>query len=104
MFVATGAKHVIPGHGEPTDMMTVTAETKGYLTFLQNHARKLLDEDLGLEEAYEIDQSAYRHLDTFEELAKKNAGLRQTIKVRINFNNREDSRAFYNIGKYIVDV
>lgn len=74
LFVATGAKHVIPGHGEPTDMMTVTAETKGYLTFLQDHARKLLDEDLGLEEAYEIDQSAYRHLDTFEELAKKNAG------------------------------
>jgi len=74
LFVATGAKHVIPGHGEPTDMTTVTTQTKGYLTFLQDHARKLLDEDLGLEEAYEIDQSAYRHLDTFEELAKKNAG------------------------------
>lgn len=74
LFVATGAKHVIPGHGEPTDMTTVTRETKGYLLYLQDEARKLLDEDLGLEEAYQIDQSAYRHLDTFEELATKNAG------------------------------
>ena len=74
LFVATGAKHVIPGHGEPTDMATVTRETKDYLIYLQDEARKLLDEDLGLDEAYQIDQSAYRHLDTFEELAKKNAG------------------------------
>ena len=74
LFVATGAKHVIPGHGEPTDMATVTLETKGYLLYLQDEARKLLDDDLGLDEAYQIDQSAYRHLDTFEELATKNAG------------------------------
>ena len=74
LFVATGAKHVIPGHGEPTDMATVTRETKDYLIYLQDEARKLLDEDLGLDEAYQIDQSVYRHLDTFEELAKKNAG------------------------------
>ena len=74
LFVATGAKHVIPGHGEPTDMATVTHETQGYLLYLQDQARKLLDEDLGLDEAYQIDQSAYRYLDTFEELAKKNAG------------------------------
>ena len=74
LFVATGARHVIPGHGEPTDMATVTRETKDYLIYLQDEARKLLDDDLGLDEAYQIDQSAYRHLDTFEELAKKNAG------------------------------
>jgi len=74
LFAATGAKHVIPGHGEPTDMATVTRETKDYLIYLQDEARKLLDDDLGLDEAYQIDQSAYRHLDTFEELAKKNAG------------------------------
>ena len=55
-------------------MATVTRETKDYLIYLQDEARKLLDDDLGLDEAYQIDQSAYRHLDTFEELAKKNAG------------------------------
>lgn len=74
LFIATGAKHVIPGHGEPTDMATVTRETKGYLLYLQNEATKLLDDDLGLDDAYKIDQSDYRYLDTFEELATKNAG------------------------------
>lgn len=74
LFAAVDADIVVPGHGVPTDMETVTKETKDYLIYLQNEARKLLDEDLGLEEAYEIDQSEYRHLETFEELAKKNAG------------------------------
>ncbi len=74
LFVATGAKHVIPGHGEPTDMETVTRETKEYLLYLQGEVAKLLEEDEGLDAAYNIDQSAYRYLDTFDELAKKNAG------------------------------
>jgi glyoxylase-like metal-dependent hydrolase (beta-lactamase superfamily II) len=74
LFIATGAKYVIPGHGEPTDMATVTRETRGYLLYLQNEATKLLDDDLGLDEAYKINQSDYRYLDTFEELATKNAG------------------------------
>jgi len=74
LFAATNAKYVIPGHGEPTDMATVTRETKDYLLYLQSEVQKLLDEDLDLDAAYQIDQSAYRHLETFEELAKKNAG------------------------------
>lgn len=74
LFTAVDAEIVVPGHGVPTDMATVTRETKDYLLYLQSEVRKLLDEDLGLEEAYQIDQSDYRHLDTFDELAKKNAG------------------------------
>lgn len=74
LFAAVDAEIVVPGHGVPTDMATVTRETKDYLLYLQSEVRKLLDEDLGLEEAYQIDQSDYRHLDTFDELAKKNAG------------------------------
>lgn len=74
LFSAMDVTHVIPGHGIATDMETVTRETKGYLAFLHAEIRKLLDEDLGLEEAYQIDQSAYEYLDAFDELAKKNAG------------------------------
>ena len=74
LFSAMDVTHVIPGHGVSTDMETVTRETKGYLAFLHAEIRKLLDEDLGLDEAYEIDQSAYEYLDAFDELAKKNAG------------------------------
>jgi hypothetical protein len=34
----------------------------------------LLDEEGTLVDAYKIDQSAYNYPDTFDELAKKNAG------------------------------
>ena len=74
LFAAMDVTHVIPGHGVPTDMETVTRETKGYLAYMHAEARRLLDEDLGLEEAYMIDQSDWEYLDAFDELAKKNAG------------------------------
>ena len=34
----------------------------------------MLDDDGTLQDAYAIDQSAYSHLDTFDELARLNAG------------------------------
>ena len=37
--------------------------------------QKLLDEGGTLADAYEIDQSAYAHLDTYDELAARNAGI-----------------------------
>ncbi len=67
-------QHVVPGHGQPTDLATIKKYTYDYLVFLRTEVEKLLDEDLGLTEAYQIDQSAYSDLDTFEELASKNAG------------------------------
>ena len=73
-FSKTPASHIIPGHGEPTDIATVTKYTKGYLVYMVDEVEKLLEEDMELEDAYLIDQSAYSHLDTFEELAAQNAG------------------------------
>lgn len=65
---------VIPGHGAPTDMGAIERETLGYLRFLRAEVIRILDDDGDLQDAYSIDQSAYSHLDTFEELAAKNAG------------------------------
>ncbi len=65
---------VIPGHGEPTTMDVVTKETRGYLVFLRNAVKEILERGGGLDEAYNIDQSQWSYLDTFEELAAKNAG------------------------------
>lgn len=65
---------VIPGHGGPTDMATVDRYTRGYLLYLRERVRTLLDEGGSLKDAYEIDQSPYAELDTFEYLAKRNAG------------------------------
>lgn len=64
------AQIVIPGHGDVTDMPTVTKYTKGYLEYLREKVGEALDEG---KEAYEVDQSPYAHLDTFKELAKQNA-------------------------------
>ena len=64
---------IIPGHGEPTDLATVTKFTKDYLIFLRAEVEKVLDDDGGLYEAYNIDQSAYRDWGTYNELHKQNA-------------------------------
>ncbi len=65
---------VIPGHGAPTDMAAIERETLGYLKFLRAEIIRILESEGDLQDAYNIDQSAYSHLDTFEELAAKNAG------------------------------
>jgi glyoxylase-like metal-dependent hydrolase (beta-lactamase superfamily II)/rhodanese-related sulfurtransferase len=64
---------IIPGHGETTDLATVTKFTKDYLVFLRAEVEKVLDDDGGLYEAYNIDQAAYRDWGTYNELHRQNA-------------------------------
>lgn len=73
-FEALGANIVIPGHGGPTDMATVRKWTRDYLVHLRTEVRKLIDAGGSLDDAYRIDQSAYLHLQTADELARSNAG------------------------------
>jgi glyoxylase-like metal-dependent hydrolase (beta-lactamase superfamily II)/rhodanese-related sulfurtransferase len=73
-FEALGAEVVIPGHGGPTDMQEVTKYTRDYLIHMRNRVGGLIEAGGLLEQAYEVDQSAYSHLDTFDELARRNAG------------------------------
>ena len=73
-FEALAADYVIPGHGHMTNMDQVRRYTRGYLLFLREEVQKLLDSGGDLQDAYNIDQSAYERLDTFDELARKNAG------------------------------
>ena len=73
-FEPLGATYVIPGHGHPTNMDQVRRYTKGYLEYLREKVGAHLDAGGGLADAYYVDQSPYAHLDTFEELATKNAG------------------------------
>jgi glyoxylase-like metal-dependent hydrolase (beta-lactamase superfamily II) len=73
-FEALGALYVIPGHGHPTNMDQVRRYTKDYLVHLRGKIRELIDEGGELKDAYYVDQSPYEHLDTFEELATRNAG------------------------------
>lgn len=73
-FEALGATYVIPGHGHPTNMDQVRRYTKGYLEHLRAQIRAHIDSGGELAGAYYVDQSGYTQLDTFEELATKNAG------------------------------
>ncbi|MGR3392579.1 MBL fold metallo-hydrolase [Sagittula sp.] len=73
-FSDLGAAYVIPGHGHPTNMGTVTEGTVGYLRDLREKVGAHIDEGGDLAGAYYVDQARWAHLDTFEELATKNAG------------------------------
>ena len=73
-FEALNATYVIPGHGHPTNMAQVRRYTRDYLRYLRERIREHLDEGGDLADAYYVDQSPFAHLDTFEELATRNAG------------------------------
>lgn len=73
-FEPLGATYVIPGHGTPTNMAQVRRYTRDYLLFLRQKVGAHLEAGGDLAEAYYVDQSPYTHLDTFEELATRNAG------------------------------
>ena len=74
-FAALEPEIVVPGHGAPTTLDVVTRWTRDYLLHLRAEIGALLEEGAGLNEAGDIDQSAYRHLDTFEQLARLNAAV-----------------------------
>lgn len=73
-FEPLGAVYVIPGHGHPTNMAQVRRYTYDYLTYLRGKVGEVLENGGSLSDAYYVDQSPYAMLDTFEELATKNAG------------------------------
>lgn len=73
-FEPLGALYVIPGHGHPTNMDQVRRYTHDYLVYLRSKIGEHLETDGTLADAYYVDQSPYKHLDTFKELATRNAG------------------------------
>ena len=73
-FAPLNATYVIPGHGHPTNMAQVTKFTRNYLLDLRAKVSEVLDNGGDLAEAFYVDQERWRLLDTFEELAKRNAG------------------------------
>ncbi len=73
-FTDLGATYVIPGHGHPTNMAQVTRYTSDYLKDLRAKIGAHIDDGGDLAGAFYVDQANWAHLDTFEELATKNAG------------------------------
>ena len=73
-FEALGAVYVIPGHGHPTNMDQVRRYTRDYLVHLRGKIREHIDNGGELADSYYVDQSPFAHLDTFDDLATRNAG------------------------------
>jgi glyoxylase-like metal-dependent hydrolase (beta-lactamase superfamily II) len=73
-FEKLGALYVIPGHGHPTNMAQVRRYTLDYLVYLRAKIKEHIDKGGTLKDSYYVDQTPYAHLDTFDELAKRNAG------------------------------
>jgi glyoxylase-like metal-dependent hydrolase (beta-lactamase superfamily II) len=74
-LVPLAPTYVIPGHGHPTNLAQVTRYTRDYLLDLRAKIAAHIEEGGDLAGAYYVDQSAWAHLDTFEELATRNAGV-----------------------------
>jgi glyoxylase-like metal-dependent hydrolase (beta-lactamase superfamily II)/rhodanese-related sulfurtransferase len=73
-FEALGAEVIVPGHGAPTTMEPLRKYTVGYLKYMRGAIGVIVEDGGTLDDAYGVDQSAYAHLDTFDELALLNAG------------------------------
>ena len=74
-FAPLNPTYIVPGHGHPTNLAQVTRYTRDYVAYLRDRIRAHIDEGGDLAGAYYVDQSPYAHLDTFEDLATKNAGV-----------------------------
>lgn len=74
-LVPLAPAYIIPGHGHPTNLAQVTRYTRDYLVDLREKIGAHLEAGGDLAGAYYVDQSQWAHLDTFEELATKNAGV-----------------------------
>ncbi len=66
--------YVIPGHGHPTNLDQVRRYTRDYLVDLREKIGAHIEAGGDLAGAYYVDQSSWSRLDTFDELATRNAG------------------------------
>jgi glyoxylase-like metal-dependent hydrolase (beta-lactamase superfamily II) len=74
-FMPLNPTYLIPGHGHPTNLAQVTHYTRDYLIDLRAKIGAHIAAGGDLAGAYYVDQSAWAQLDTFDELATKNAGV-----------------------------
>src|SRR3989304_4079426 len=66
-------KTIIPGHGHPTNLERARKDTRDYLVYLREEVGKSLDRGDTLQDAVDkIDQSGFKHLANFDQLARRN--------------------------------
>lgn len=74
--MALSPKVIVPGHGKPADVAKAKRETRDYLVLLRESARKAVDNLVDLNDfVNKLDQSKFKHLANFDELARRNANM-----------------------------
>lgn len=81
-MAAYAPQHIVPGHGHATDLAQAKAETRDYLAHLRTEIGKVLEDGRPIEDGIAIDQSAFRHLAVFDQIAKRNA---QNVYMQMEF-------------------
>lgn len=67
---------VVPGHGSPTDAARAKRDTRDYLDSLRTQSRQAFERGESLMVAVnKIDQSKFKYLANFEQLARRNANV-----------------------------
>ena len=72
-MAAYNPRHLVPGHGSPTDLQQAESDTLDYLQFLRQAVSEFIDEGNDISEISRIDQSSFAYLKNFDELAGRNA-------------------------------
>ena len=72
-LAALKPKTIVPGHGRPTAMKRADKHTRAYLASIRAQAQRVLDAGGTLDEAVDqVDQSRFRTLVNFTQLARRN--------------------------------
>jgi glyoxylase-like metal-dependent hydrolase (beta-lactamase superfamily II) len=66
-------KHIVPGHGQATDLASADADTYDYLVFLRESVSAFIESGGDITEIGSIDQSKFSHLLNYKNLAGRNA-------------------------------
>jgi glyoxylase-like metal-dependent hydrolase (beta-lactamase superfamily II) len=64
---------VVPGHGNPTDLVRAKADTLGYLVFLREAVGAYMEEGGDITQIGTLDQSRFDYLNNYETLKGRNA-------------------------------
>ncbi|MCK5918929.1 MAG: MBL fold metallo-hydrolase [Cocleimonas sp.] len=65
--------HIVPGHGNPSNLDEASKNTYQYLVFLKSKVAEVLDKDGGMMDSLKIDQSKFNYLKNHKSIAGKNA-------------------------------
>ncbi|MGB5706008.1 MAG: MBL fold metallo-hydrolase, partial [Arenicellales bacterium] len=72
-MAAHNPQHLIPGHGQATNLQQANKDTYDYLVFLRNSVSEFMENGGDITDISSVDQSEYSYLLNYETLAGRNA-------------------------------